>query len=201
MRLELLGGGTDMAYFYRSHPGKVLNAALDLSVYLLLAPSFDGKFFVRYKKNEIADLPSGLKNSRVKVALEYFKVKEGLEVVSYADIPAGSGLGSSSSFCVGLVNALSTLAGQKLSSRQMAELACHLEIDVLKEPIGKQDQYAAALGGLNLMTFQKNGRVMVKPLGLGPRLEKKLESHLILVYTGSTRQASDILAEQPPNPL
>lgn len=199
LRLEFLGGGTDMEYFYSKHPGRVLNAALDKYIYLSINPTFGGEIRVRYSKNERVPRANQVKHTRVRAALEHFGIEKGIEIASIADIPYGSGLGSSGSFTVGLVQGLYHYLGKSYAVRQVAEVACHLEIDILGEPIGKQDQYAAAFGGLNLMTFRKNGNVVIKPLLLKPTAKKLLENHLLLVYTGTTRSASNILQIQKQN--
>lgn len=200
VRVEFLGGGTDIKYFYDKYPGKVLNAAIDRYVYISLNCPFDRKLKVRYSKNEVVDLPSQIKNTRVKVLLEYFKCfnkGDSLEITSTADIPSrGTGLGSSSSFSVGLSHALAHFMKIKMNERDLAKLACHVEIDLLKEPIGQQDQYAAAFGGLNLMTFKKNGNVDVSKVELTQVTQKEFESHLLMIYTGLNRSASAILEEQ-----
>lgn len=196
-RIEFAGGSTDIEYFYRNQPGHVLNATINHYVYVCINPKFDKSIRVSYSKTENVRSTKDLQNTRVKVALEHFNIKKGIEVVSIADIPTqGSGLGSSSSFLVGLLNALGRYTHKHLSARELAELACKLEIKKLGEPIGKQDQYAAAFGGLNLSVFYTNGRVEIKPIFLSPTMQKSLEDHLLLVYTGITRSASEILSKQ-----
>jgi D-glycero-alpha-D-manno-heptose-7-phosphate kinase len=200
LRLELLGGSTDIEYFYKRHLGRVLCATLDRYVYVSVNPSFGNSIRISYSATENINHPSEVKNTRVRAALEHFGIEKGIEIISAADIPAkGSGLGSSSSFMVGLVNALNCFIGDSLSTEKLAEKACYLEIDVLKEPIGKQDQYAAAYGGLNFMKFKQDGKVEVSPVFLSPAFREMFRQHLMLFYTGKTRSASAILEEQKKN--
>lgn len=200
LRLELLGGGTDIEYFYKNYTGRVLNTTIDKCVYVAINRKFGGDIRVSYAVTENVDHRDKIKHSRVKAALEHFGIDKGIEVVSIADVPlTGSGLGSSSSFMVGLTHGLGFLLGKRFTREELAEIACHLEINVLKEPIGKQDQYAAAFGGINVMTFYKDGRVAVKPVFLEPHLKNKLHNHILIFYTGITRSASEILKEQSKN--
>lgn len=196
-RLEFAGGSTDIEYFYRQYPGHVLNTTLNRYVYVCVSPKFDGKIRVSYAQTENVDHREEIQHTRVKAALEHLGIERGIEIVSIADIPAkGSGLGSSSSFIVGLLNALYYHLGKSISTRDLAELACDLEINKLKEPIGKQDQYAAAFGGLNLMVFNQDGRVDVNPIFLSPKKKKDFEGHILLIYTGISRFTSEILGRQ-----
>ncbi len=200
LRLEFLGGSTDIEYFYTRFPGRVLNATLNKCVYVAINPKFDERVRVSYTITENVDNYSQVQNTRVKVAMKHFDIERGIEIISIADVPGkGSGLGSSSSFMVALVQGLSAFLGQRLARRELAETACHLEIDVLEEPIGKQDQYAAAYGGINYMQFAKDGGVKVNPIFLAPSQKNKLQRHLMFFYTGKTRSASEILKKQKKN--
>lgn len=197
LRLELVGGGTDMAYFYEKQEGRVFNMAVNKWIYIGINPKFDGKIRVSYSVTENVDHRSEVAHTRVRAALEHFQIDSGIEIVSIADVPGrGTGLGSSSSFTVGLVQGLNYLHGKKTSKVDLAETACHLEIDVLREPIGKQDQYSAAFGGLNYMHFLKDGHVDVEPVFLEPSLRNIFHNHLLAFYTGAGHSASNILTEQ-----
>jgi len=192
-----------MKYFYDKYPGKILNTTIDRYVYVSVNVPFDRKIKVRYSKNEYVDHIQEIKHTRVKAVLKFLKMNldnKSLEITSTADIPSrGTGLGSSSSFTVGLLHALHEHLGKKHTDRQLAEMACYVEIDILKEPIGKQDQYASAFGGINLTTFKKGGKVVVRNLPLSHVTIKELERHMLMIYTGVTRSASEILEEQKKN--
>lgn len=187
LRIEFLGGSTDIKYFYEKYTGYVLNVAINK--------------YINIKINSNSkNIAQNIINDRIRETLKYLKIKQGLEIISTSDVTTkGSGLGSSSSFLVGLVHGLLVLTNKKISSRNLAEIASHLEIDVLKEPIGKQDQYAASYGGINFLTFHKNGYVSRKEIILTSKVSKKLKQHLMLFYTGKTRSASNILKDQKKN--
>lgn len=191
LRISFVGGGSDLPAFYTKETGRVVSTAINKYVFIAFNEKFDGKFRIGYSKTEIVSKPAQIQNTRVRAALEYFKVKQGLEIVSVADVSAGTGLGSSSSFTVGLVSGLSQLFGHHIHKerRAMAELATHLEIDVLREPIGKQDQYAAAYGGFNLIEFYSD-KVEVTPLAISAKVKELFRQYLLVVYTGRLRQAA-----------
>lgn len=146
-----------MEYFYDKFPGQILNTSINRYIYISISTHFERGMKLRYSENEMVKNVNEIKHTRIKAVLKYFDIKnKNLEITSTADIPSkGTGLGSSSSFTVGIVKALALYKNIKLTKREIAEIACKIEIDILKEPIGKQDQYAAALGGLNLSTFKK----------------------------------------------
>jgi D-glycero-alpha-D-manno-heptose-7-phosphate kinase len=198
LRISFAGGGTDLADFYeREQYGAVVSTTIDKYVYIALHPYFDGKYLIKYAKSEVVDEPSQIEHPLIREALLLTKTCIPVEITSFADIPAkGSGLGSSSAFCVGLLHALNAFDGKHVSPVRFAEQACEIEIGRLGEPIGKQDQYAAAVGGLNYMRFNDDGTVFVERIHLPAPVLRELEGHLLMFYTGTTREAKSILAEQ-----
>jgi len=198
-RASFCGGGSDLPVFYKKHGGAVLSAGLNRYVYLSIHPFFyRDRLICKYSKNELVDNPSELEHPIFRVLLEKFGLN-GVEVVSTADVPAGTGLGSSSSFTVGLLHTLYAYTGKYVSAASLADEACRTEIDVLGEPIGKQDQYAAAFGGLNVYRFNKDGSVSVEPVIMSPEAMERMERNLLMFYTGDLRSASQILSEQGKN--
>src|SRR6202047_2972795 len=196
-RMTLGGGGTDLPSFYREHGGYVLAVAIDKYMYLNVnTPIVDDKIRVRYTSSEMVDHVDDVKHTLAREALRYFGVTNGIEIVSIADIPAGTGLGSSSSYLVGLLNALHTLLQDQATPQKLAEAACHIELDVLKKPIGKQDQYLAAFGGITALHIDRDGAVDVEPVIPSPECLEDLESRIVLFYTGLSRSTEDILAAQ-----
>jgi len=202
LRISFVGGGTDFESFYRQYPGKVLSTAIDKYFYITVNPRFDGKLKISYSETELVNHSSQVKHPLVKAALEETGIETGIDIVSLSDIPAyktGLGLGSSSSFTVGLLNCLYEYLGQKLSPSVLAEKACEIEIERAGSPIGKQDQYAAAFGGLNVINFNTNGEIEVSPVLLNPRTRQNFEKHLLVFFTGKERSANLILSEQKQN--
>ena len=200
MRISFVGGGTDLPDFYSRYPGRVISTTIDKYIFIALnhAP-FTNHVAARYSISEEVPHPSQLKHSRIREALLDLGIENNIEIASFAPIPARSGLGSSSSFSVALMKGLSAYLGKRLDKCEVAEAACRLEIDLLKEPIGKQDQYAAAFGGLNVLQFNPDGAVDVSPVFLDFRQRMELERHLILFFLGVTRDASSVLTEQKAN--
>lgn len=196
-RLTLGGGGTDLPSFYREHGGFILGAAIDKYMFLNVnTPIIDDKVRVRYSNSELVDHVDKVQHSLAREAMQYFNISRGLEIVSIADIPAGTGLGSSSSYLVGLLNALHVLVQDQASPQKLAEEACHIELDVLKRPIGKQDQFMAAFGGLTILQIARDGKVEVKRLNLCVDLVESLEQNIVLFYTHDIRDATTILQRQ-----
>ena len=195
-RISFAGGGTDLAAFYRRQPGAVTSSAVDKYMYITVNKRFDETIRVSYAKTEIVGSVDDLQHPIVREALKLTGLTEGLEITSIADLPAGTGMGSSSSFTVGLLNALHAYAGRYTSAEQLAQEACRIEIDILGEPIGKQDQYAAAYGGLNHIQFNPDETVFVDPVISANETRVELSEHLLLLYTGVKRSASAILAKQ-----
>jgi D-glycero-alpha-D-manno-heptose-7-phosphate kinase len=196
-RVTLGGGGTDLPSFYREHGGFILAVGIDKYMYLNVnTPIVDDKIRVRYTSSEIVDHVDDVQHTTAREALRHFGITSGIEIVSIADIPAGTGLGSSSSYLVGLLNALHTLLQDQASSQKLAEEACHIEIEVLKKPIGKQDQYMAAFGGLTALDIKPDGRVHVTRLELDVDLVESLEHNILMFYTHEMRDATAILKKQ-----
>jgi D-glycero-alpha-D-manno-heptose-7-phosphate kinase len=196
-RVTLGGGGTDLPSFYREHGGFILAAALDKHMFLNVnTPIVDDKIRVRYTNAEVVDSVEHVQHALARQAMQHFGISRGLEIVSIADIPAGTGLGSSSSYLVGLLNALHALVQDQVSPQNLAEEACHIELDLMKKPIGKQDQYLAAFGGLTALHIERNGKVNVTRLDLDVELLELLEQNIVLFYTHDIRDATTILQKQ-----
>jgi D-glycero-alpha-D-manno-heptose-7-phosphate kinase len=196
-RVTLGGGGTDLPSFYREHGGFVLAMCIDKYVYLNVnTPIIDDRIRVSYSKTEMVDSVDEVQHTLVREALRFFHIPTGVEIVSIADIPAGTGLGSSSCYLVGLLNGLHNLVQDPTGPYQLADEACHIELDVLEKPIGKQDQYMAAFGGLTALDIDRNGEVKVTRLSISAETLEALESNLLLFYTHGTRDASIILDRQ-----
>ena len=200
LRIGLLGGGTDLPDYYREHGGRVLNCAIDKYIYVIVKQRFDGDIYVNYSKKEIVSTIEDLEHELVREAMRMTGVVEGVEITTLADIPsAGSGLGSSSAVTVGLLNALFTYQGHQVSAAELAERACTIEIEVCGKPIGKQDQYIAALGGIRDIRLGPGEHVVGEELGLSAPERRALQHQIMLFYTGVTRSANIILAEQNAN--
>jgi D-glycero-alpha-D-manno-heptose-7-phosphate kinase len=200
LRIGLLGGGTDLPGYYREHGGRVLNCALDKYVYVIVKQRFDEDIYVNYSKKEIVSHVEDLEHELVREAMQMTGVASGVEITTLADIPsAGSGLGSSSAVTVGLLNALFAYQGQQVSAEELAERACTIEIERCGKPIGKQDQYIAALGGIRDIRFGPGDSVIAAELGLSTPERRALQHQIMLFYTGITRSADTILAEQNSN--
>ena len=200
LRIGLLGGGTDLPGYYLEHGGRVLNCALDKYVYVILTPRFDDEIYVNYSKKEIVSRVEDLEHELVREAMQMTGVANGVEITTLADIPsAGSGLGSSSAVTVGLLHALFAYQGRQVSAEELAERACTIEIERCGKPIGKQDQYIAALGGIRDIRFGPGDGVAAEELGLCAADRRALQQQIMLFYTGITRSANTILAEQNAN--
>jgi D-glycero-alpha-D-manno-heptose-7-phosphate kinase len=196
-RVTLGGGGTDLPSYYREHGGFVLAVAIDKYMYLNVnTPIVDDFIRVQYSKTEIVNHADEVQHTLVREALHHFHIENGIEIVSMADIPAGTGLGSSSCYLIGLLNALHTLTRTPLSTHELAEEACYIELEKLQKPIGKQDQYMAAFGALTILEIAKDGKVTVTHPELGVELVDTLESNILLFYTGAARDAANILKTQ-----
>ncbi|WP_393972045.1 kinase [Oxyplasma meridianum] len=194
LRITFAGGGTDLPEYYRTHgPGAVVSAAIDKYIYVLVNKKFDHKIRVSYSHTEIVDHVDQIRHPTVREALKLLNIDGGIEIVSISDIPSqGTGLGSSSTFLVGLLNALHAYRGELASAGQLAKEAVMIERQILEEPGGKQDQYAAAYGGLNMIVFNRDESVEVKPLISDEDTRMNLNSHLLLLYTGKERSSATI---------
>jgi D-glycero-alpha-D-manno-heptose-7-phosphate kinase len=200
LRIGLVGGGTDLPGYYREHGGRVLNAALDKYVYVIVKQRFDDDIYVNYSRKEIVSRVEDLEHELVREAMQMTGVTSGVEITTLADIPsAGSGLGSSSAVTVGLLHALFAYRGHQVSAAELAERACTIEIDRCGKPIGKQDQYIAAFGGIRDLRFGPGEDVVAEELGLPAAQRRALQQQVMLFYTGVTRSADPILAEQNAN--
>jgi D-glycero-alpha-D-manno-heptose-7-phosphate kinase len=200
LRIGLLGGGTDLPGYYREHGGRVLNCALDKYIYVIVKQRFDNEIYVNYSRKEIVSRVDDLEHELVREAMQMTGVTSGVEITTLADIPsAGSGLGSSSAVTVGLLHALFAYRGRQMSAEELAERACSIEIDHCGKPIGKQDQYIAALGGIRDIRFGPGDEVVAEELKLGAADRRALQQQIMLFYTGITRSANPIRAEQNAN--
>jgi D-glycero-alpha-D-manno-heptose-7-phosphate kinase len=198
LRISFVGGGTDLPDFYEEHGGAVVSTAIDKWIHVVVAPRFEGDVRVSYSRTEIVESSSKLEHELVREAMRTAGVPRGVEIVTLADVPShGTGLGSSSSVTVGLLNALYAFQGVFRPPLRLAEEAGMIELEVLGKPIGLQDHYAAAVGGFNLIEFlPRGGGVRVEPIVCPPDTLRGLQRSLLLFYTGRARSASDILTEQ-----
>ena len=197
LRMSFVGGGSDLPVFCRKFGGAVVSTAIDQYVYITVNKKFDENIRVSYSKTEEARSVDRIKHPLVREAMKLAGLRGGVEITSVADIPArGSGLGSSSTFTVGLLHALHAHAGRHASAEQLAREACEIEIDRCGEPIGRQDQYAAAFGGLNFIRFNPDDSVVVEPIICQRETLRAVQEHILVFYTGITRSASAILQHQ-----
>jgi len=197
LRVSFLGGGSDLPSYYRHHGGAVLSTTIDQSVYVTVSRKFDDAVRVSYSRTEEVARSADVEHPLVREALALVGIEGGIEITSVADIPSrGTGLGSSSAFTVGLLNALHAYCGRHASAARLAQESCEIELERCGEPIGKQDQYAAAYGGLNFIRFHPDESVEVNKVICAPALLAELQAHLIFFYTGLTRSASALLSRQ-----
>ncbi len=200
LRIGLVGGGTDLPDYYLEHGGRVLNCAIDKYVYVIVKQRFDDEIYVNYSKKEIVSKVDELEHELVREAMQMTGVSSGVEITMLADIPSsGSGLGSSSSITVGLLHALWAYQHRHVPAEELAEQACTIEIERCGKQIGRQDQYIAALGGIQDMHFGPGDKVVATELGLSTAERRSLQEQLMLFYTGVTRSATTILVEQSGN--
>ncbi|MFB3892147.1 MAG: galactokinase [Phycisphaerae bacterium] len=197
LRITLGGGGTDLPSYYREHSGFLMAAAIDKYVYITLHKTFVPDLIIKYSQMERVMSVDDVQHPIIREAMKLVGVPgAGLEITSMADIPAGTGLGSSGSFTTALLKALHALKKNLVHPRDLAEQACRIEIDILKEPVGKQDQYISAFGGLTCFRFLPNDQVEAWPLDIQQETVHNLEDNLLLFFTGYSRSASSVLAEQ-----
>jgi D-glycero-alpha-D-manno-heptose-7-phosphate kinase len=201
LRIGLLGGGTDLPDYYREHGGRVLNAAIDKYIYVIVKERFDDDIYINYSKKEIVSAVADIEHELVREAMLMTGVSGGVEITTLADIPSkgGSGLGSSSAVTVGLLNALYAYQGHQVPAGELAERACLIEIERCGKPIGKQDQYIAAYGGIRDLRFGPGEDVAAQEVPLEAADRRRLQQQIMLFYTGITRSADTILAEQTAN--
>jgi D-glycero-alpha-D-manno-heptose-7-phosphate kinase len=197
LRISLGGGGTDLPSYYRKHSGFVLSAAINRYVYITINEAFRPRIILKYSKLEDVERWEDIQHPIIREALRLTGVQGPyLEIVSLSDIPAGTGLGSSGSFTTALLRALHTMNRNFVPPRELAEQACHIEIDLLKEPVGKQDQYIAAFGGITCFEFLPDDRVVAEPLKIASETLANLEDNLLLFFTGASRSAAEVLRDQ-----
>ena len=197
LRISFLGGGSDLPDFYRDESGAVVSAAINKYIYITVNPKFDARIRASYSVTEMVDRPEDLKHELIREALALTGIEGGIEITSISDIPSrGTGLGSSSTYTVGLLNALHASLGRHAGAERLAREASEIEIERCGQPVGKQDQYIAAYGGLRHIQFNPDGSVFVDPLVMEPSIREAIQSHLLLLYTGITRPSAEVLEEQ-----
>ena len=200
LRISFAGGGSDLPAFYRREPGAVVSTAISKYIYITVNKKFDHKIRASYSVTEIVDSVDELKHELIREALRSLELNGGIEITSISDIPSrGTGLGSSSTYTVGLLKALYAYKGQHVGAERLAREACRIEIEICGKPIGKQDQYIAAYGGLQHIQFNLDSSVFVDPIICSTETKEELQKGLLLLYTGLTRSADDILIEQAHN--
>jgi D-glycero-alpha-D-manno-heptose-7-phosphate kinase len=198
LRISFVGGGTDLPVFHEEHGGAVVSTTIDKWIHVVVAPRFEGDVRVSYSRTEIVDDAAHVEHELVREAMRLAGVPRGIEIITLADVPTrGTGLGSSSTVTVGLLNALYAFQGVYKSPMQLAEAAARIEIEILGKPIGRQDQYAAAVGGFNFIEFLPNGGgVRVEPIVCPEDTLKRIQRSLLLFYTGLQRSADGVLGAQ-----
>jgi D-glycero-alpha-D-manno-heptose-7-phosphate kinase len=197
LRISIGGGGTDLASFYRERGGFLVAMAIDRHVYVSLQQRFDPGYLLKYSRIESGDDFREIQHPIIREVLAFMGTKEtNIEITSVADVPAGTGLGSSSSFTTALLRALAIFHRRHMETRKLADLACHIEIDRLREPIGRQDQYIAAFGGLTAFSFNQDETVDVESLEISQSTFEDLHENLMMFFTGRAREAATILREQ-----
>lgn len=197
LRVSLAGGGTDLRAFYEIEDGRTISLAIDKYVFVIVSARFDSKIYVNYTRKEIVDSVDDIQHELVREAMRMTGLRDGVEVTMLADIPSeGSGLGSSSSLTVGLLNAFHLFEGRQVTAEQLAREACTIEIEICGKPIGKQDQYIAAYGGVHVFDYRGDGSVGVSRIAMPPAAQRRLGSELMLFFTDITRQSSAILTQQ-----
>ncbi|MBI5211552.1 MAG: GHMP kinase [Elusimicrobia bacterium] len=192
-RVSFAGGGTDLAAFYRKRPGAVVSTSIDKYMYVTVNRYFEDKIILKYSRTELVPRSRDVRHPILRACLLKVGIHRGVEITSMADVVGGTGLGSSSSFTVGVLHALHAYKGEFMTAEELAREACEIEIDRLKEPIGKQDQYIAAYGGLQFTEFMPDGTVRIDPLICPAGTQDELQKRLVLVYTGVRRRAGPIL--------
>jgi len=196
LRITLGGGGTDLPSYYEEFGGFVLSAAISKHVFIAINRTFTPDYFLKYSALERVERPEQIEHPIVREVLLAHDIGPSVEIVSMADIPSGTGLGSSGAFTVGLLHAVNAFRRDHVTAGDLAEEACAIEIDRLSRPVGKQDQYVAAFGGLKRLEFKPDGQVEVSPLAVSTDTVHDLEDHLLMFFTGYSRGADRVLAEQ-----
>lgn len=197
LRLSFAGGGSDLAEFYKGGAGRVISTAIDKYIFVIIKERFDDKIVLNYSKNETVACVDEIQHELIREAMRLTGLKKGVEISTLADIPSeGSGLGSSSSLVVGLLNAMYLYLGEQVTAEQLAREACEIEIDICKKPIGKQDQYIAAYGGIKKFYFNPDGSVVTEAVDIAANDVRMFGENLMLFYTAKTRKSASILGEQ-----
>ena len=197
LRISFVGGGSDIGWFYEKYGGAVVSTAINKYIYITVNKKFDHKIRASYSKTEIVEDVSRLKHELIRESLKYVGIQSSIEITSISDIPSeGTGLGSSSSYTVGLLHALSAYKSKFVTAENLARDACKIEIENLKKPIGKQDQYIASYGGLRFFQFHPDGSVQTEIIIIDPKVKERLQRNLLMFYTGLTRSSSGLLRSQ-----
>ncbi len=199
LRISLFGGGTDFPDYFRAEGGVVLSSAINKYIYVIIKERFDAKLRISYTRTEIVDCVDEIGHELIREALRKTGIGKSVEIVTMGDIPAGTGLGSSSTVTVGALHAFHVFQEQTTGAERLAREACEIEVDILKKPIGYQDQYIAAYGGLRYFEFRQDGSVGHQSVELTPEIRGRLNENLMLFFSGTTRKAETILAEQKDN--
>lgn len=200
LRLSLGGGGSDLPWYASRFGGSMVSIAINKYIYIIVQPrEFYNEFLIRYSKTEVVKNIEDIQHTRIRAALQFLNIKEPLEITALADVPAGTGLGSSSTFTVALLKALHTHKREDVSAKTLAEEACQIEIEMLKEPIGKQDQYVASYGGLLHLEFKRTGQAVVSPLNASRTTLEELEHNTLLFSTDIKHSAVEVIKEQQKN--
>jgi D-glycero-alpha-D-manno-heptose-7-phosphate kinase len=199
LRVSFFGGGTDFPSYFASEGGCVLSSAIDKYVFVAIKQRFDDRLRIGYTRTEMVDRVSEIQHELIREALVKTRIEKGVEITTMGDIPAGSGLGSSSTVTVGSLHAMYAFLNQIVTAEQLAREACEIEIDHLGKPIGIQDQYIAAYGGFRFLEFTPSGRVKIESINLDEKTKRRLNESLLLFFTGMTRKADTILTEQKTN--
>ena len=199
LRISFFGGGTDFPDYYRQEGGCVLSTAIDKYIYVVIKQRYDDMLRIGYTQTELVDSVDKIKHELIRLALLKTGITKGVEITTMGDIPAGSGLGSSSAVTVGALHAMYSYLNNSVQASRLAHEACKIEIDELKKPIGVQDQYISAFGDMRFIEFHTDDSIHVKRVEMDPAIKRKLNENLLIFFTGLTRQSSTILTEQQNN--
>jgi D-glycero-alpha-D-manno-heptose-7-phosphate kinase len=199
LRISLFGGGTDFPSYFLSEGGCVLSMAINKYIFVVIKERYDEKIRIGYTRTEIVDQVDQIEHELIREAFKKTGTRPGVEIITMGDIPAGSGLGSSSAVTVGALHAMYAYQNILVSKEQLAEEACDIEVRILKKPIGYQDQYISAFGGLRFIDFHQDGRIDCSRVNISPETLREINDHLMLFFTGVTRKAESILEEQKEN--
>jgi len=200
LRVSFFGGGTDFPSFYLSEGGGILSSTIDKYIFVMIKKRFDAKLRIGYTRTEMVDTVDEVEHELIREALRLTGINRGVEITTMGDIPAtGTGLGSSGAVTVGALHGMYTYLGEMVTAERLAREACHIEIDILGKPIGVQDQYIAAYGGLRFLEFKPSGEIIINRIELEPSLKRKLNESLLLFFTGMSRSSETILDEQERN--